>query len=158
MDVCVAMMLTRPKPGSPRQGHWFMFKARPRPGTGPTRPRPLSYVQGQGLDPRGMATYLCSRPGTGPTRPRPLSYVQCQAKAWTPKAKVTQLCSRPGQGQDLDPQDQGHTLSRLNQLTCFLGPTRVHTPNGISISSAVFARLKIVIEWPTNRQMLLGLW
>jgi len=25
--------------------------------------------------------------------------------------------------------------------TCFLGPTQVHTPNGISIGSAVFAKL-----------------
>jgi len=36
--------------------------------------------------------------------------------------------------------------------TCFLGPTRVHTPNGISISSAIFAQLTASgtygLQWP----------
>jgi len=35
--------------------------------------------------------------------------------------------------------------------TWFLGPTRVHNPNGISIGSAVFARLKFVINRQTYR-------
>ena len=35
--------------------------------------------------------------------------------------------------------------------TWFLGPTRVHNPNGISIASAVFAGLTIVADRPTNR-------
>ena len=35
--------------------------------------------------------------------------------------------------------------------TCFHGSTRVHNPNGISIGSAVFARLTIVTDRPTNR-------
>jgi len=33
----------------------------------------------------------------------------------------------------------------------FLGPTRVHISNGISIGSAVFARLTIVTDRPTDR-------
>jgi len=36
--------------------------------------------------------------------------------------------------------------------TCFLGPTRVHDPNGISIGSAVFAGLTIVTDRQTERQ------
>ena len=36
--------------------------------------------------------------------------------------------------------------------TCFLGPTRVHNPNGISIGSAVFAEITIVIDRQTDRQ------
>jgi len=35
--------------------------------------------------------------------------------------------------------------------TWFLGPTRVHTPNGIYIGSAVLARLTIVTDRPTDR-------
>jgi len=34
---------------------------------------------------------------------------------------------------------------------CFTGPARVHTPNGISVGSAVFARLTIVTDRPTDR-------
>jgi len=34
---------------------------------------------------------------------------------------------------------------------CFLGPTRVHNPNGISIGSAVFAGLTIVTDRQTTR-------
>jgi len=42
--------------------------------------------------------------------------------------------------------------------TWFLGPTRVLDPNGISISSAVFAGLTAVTDRPTDRQTtLLGL-
>ena len=37
--------------------------------------------------------------------------------------------------------------------TWFLMPTRVHSPNGISISSSVFAGLMIVTDRPTNRQI-----
>ena len=33
--------------------------------------------------------------------------------------------------------------------TCFLGPTRVHSPNGIEIRSAVFAGLTIVTDRQT---------
>jgi len=36
--------------------------------------------------------------------------------------------------------------------TWFLGPTQVHTPNGISIGSAIFAWLKTVTEQSTDRQ------
>ena len=36
--------------------------------------------------------------------------------------------------------------------TCFLGPTRVHNPNGISIGLTGFAGLTIVTEIPTDRQ------
>ena len=36
--------------------------------------------------------------------------------------------------------------------TWFLGPTRVHNPNGISIGSAVFAGLTSVTDRPTDRQ------
>jgi len=52
-------------------------------------------------------------------------------------------------------------LNRIRQVaqictspsnTCFLGPTRVHIPNGISIGSAVFARLTIVTDRQTDRQ------
>jgi len=39
--------------------------------------------------------------------------------------------------------------------TCFLGPTRVHNPNGILIGSAIFAGLTIVTYWPTDRQTTL---
>jgi len=39
--------------------------------------------------------------------------------------------------------------------TCFLGPTRVHNPNGISIGSAVYAELMIVADTPTDRQTTL---
>ena len=35
--------------------------------------------------------------------------------------------------------------------TWFLGPTRVHDPNGISIGSAVFAGLTSVTDRPTDR-------
>ena len=34
---------------------------------------------------------------------------------------------------------------------CFLGPTQVHNPNSISISSAVFAWLTSVTDRPTDR-------
>jgi len=40
--------------------------------------------------------------------------------------------------------------SRPPSNTWFLGPTRVHNPNNISISSAVFARLKITTNWQTG--------
>jgi len=36
--------------------------------------------------------------------------------------------------------------------TWFLGPIWIHTPNGISIGSAVFAALKIGTDLPTDRQ------
>jgi len=36
--------------------------------------------------------------------------------------------------------------------TWFLGPTRVHNPNGVSLGSAVFAGLKIVIDRQTDTQ------
>ena len=36
--------------------------------------------------------------------------------------------------------------------TWFLGPTQVRNPNGMSIGSAVFAELTIVIDRPTDRQ------
>jgi len=39
--------------------------------------------------------------------------------------------------------------------TCFLGPTRVHNPNGISISSAIFAGLTSVTDRQTDRQTTL---
>jgi len=39
--------------------------------------------------------------------------------------------------------------------TCFLGPTGVHTPNGISIGSDVFAGLTIVTDRLTDRQTTL---
>jgi len=35
--------------------------------------------------------------------------------------------------------------------TCFLGPTRVHIPNGTSIGSAVFVRLRTVTNRPADR-------
>jgi len=38
--------------------------------------------------------------------------------------------------------------------TQFLGPTRVHNPNGISIGSAVFAGLTIVTDRPTDDDIL----
>ena len=63
----------------------------------------------------------------------------------------------------------GHVLSPNNftraiwapSNTCFLGLTRIHNPNDISIGSAVFARLTCVtdrqIDRQTDRQtMLLG--
>jgi len=34
--------------------------------------------------------------------------------------------------------------------TCFLGPTRVHNPNGISIGSSIFAGLTSVTDRPTD--------
>jgi len=37
----------------------------------------------------------------------------------------------------------------------FPGPTRVHNPKGMSISSAVFARLMIVTDRPTDGQTTL---
>ena len=37
----------------------------------------------------------------------------------------------------------------------FLGPTRFHNPNGISINSAAFAGLTIVTDRPTDRQTTL---
>jgi len=40
-------------------------------------------------------------------------------------------------------------------LTCFLEPTRVLTPNGISIDSAGFAGLTSVIDRETDRQITL---
>jgi len=43
---------------------------------------------------------------------------------------------------DLDPH--------LNN-TWLLGPTRVHDPNGISVSLAVFAGLMIATDQPTDR-------
>ena len=36
--------------------------------------------------------------------------------------------------------------------TCFHGLTRVHNPNSMSIGSAFFAQLTIVIDRPTDRQ------
>jgi len=39
-----------------------------------------------------------------------------------------------------------------NRPTCFLGLTRVHIRNDISIGSAVFAELTIVADRPTDRQ------
>jgi len=39
--------------------------------------------------------------------------------------------------------------------TWFLGPTQLHNPNGISISSAVFAGLMMVTDRPTDRQTTL---
>jgi len=36
-------------------------------------------------------------------------------------------------------------------VSCFLGPARVHTPNDISIGSAVFAGLTIVTDRQTDR-------
>jgi len=41
---------------------------------------------------------------------------------------------------------------RLMHATCFLGPTRVHNPNSLSIGSAVFAWLTIATDQPTYRQ------
>jgi len=38
--------------------------------------------------------------------------------------------------------------------TWFPGPTRVHNPNGISIGSAVFARLTIVTDIQTDSYLL----
>jgi len=51
-------------------------------------------------------------------------------------------------------------FSRIRQVapTCtpsstwFLGPSRVHKPNGISIASAIFARLPILTCRPSDRQ------
>jgi len=40
---------------------------------------------------------------------------------------------------------------RLMHATCFLGPTRVHNPNSLSIGSAVFAGLTIVTDRQTDR-------
>ena len=38
--------------------------------------------------------------------------------------------------------------------TWLLGPTEVHNPNGISISSAIFARLMSVTDRPTDHTNL----
>jgi len=40
-------------------------------------------------------------------------------------------------------------------LTHFVGPTKVHIPNGISIGSAIFTRLTIVRDRQTGRQIML---
>ena len=52
--------------------------------------------------------------------------------------------------------DGSIVLARLRQCAttadkCFLGPTRVCTSNGISIGSAVFARIAIVTDRPIDR-------
>ena len=39
----------------------------------------------------------------------------------------------------------------MQHRLCFLGPIRVHDPNGILIGSAVFTGLTIVTDGPTNR-------
>jgi len=46
-------------------------------------------------------------------------------------------------------------ISGLQSNTCFLGPTRVHNPNGTSIGSAVFAGFTIVTDRLTDRQPML---
>jgi len=56
--------------------------------------------------------------------------------------------------------DGSVVFARLRQCappsnTCFLGLIRVHTPNGISIGSAVFAGLTIVRDRQTDRQTTL---
>ena len=56
--------------------------------------------------------------------------------------------------------DGSVVYARLRQCapptnTWFLGPTRVHNPDGISIGSAVFAGLTIVTDRPTDRQTTL---
>jgi len=51
-------------------------------------------------------------------------------------------------------------FSRIRQVaqmctpsnTCFLGPTRVHNPNCISIGSAVFAGFTVVTDGQTDRE------
>ena len=43
-----------------------------------------------------------------------------------------------------------HGVSRPHLIHGTLGPTQVHTPNGTSIGSAVFAGLVIVTDRPTN--------
>jgi len=48
-----------------------------------------------------------------------------------------------------------HGVSGPPSNTWFLGPTLVHTRNGISIGSAVLARIKTVTDWPTDRQCTL---
>jgi len=40
---------------------------------------------------------------------------------------------------------------RPHAALCFLGPIRVHNPNGILIGLAVFTGLTIVTDGPTNR-------
>jgi len=45
-----------------------------------------------------------------------------------------------------------HGGSGLPSNTWFLGPIRAHNPNGISISSAVFAGLTIVTDRRTDRE------
>jgi len=49
--------------------------------------------------------------------------------------------------------DDSTAFARLRQSAppCFLGPTRVQIPNGISIGSAVFAGLTAVTDRPTDR-------
>jgi len=42
--------------------------------------------------------------------------------------------------------------SFLSFFLWFLGPARVHTPNGISIGSAVFTGLTTATDWQTDRQ------
>jgi len=48
---------------------------------------------------------------------------------------------------------------------CFLGPTRVHFPNGISIGSAVFAQLRAALHFtmgrplfPSKLSLHIGIW
>jgi len=53
------------------------------------------------------------------------------------------------------PYSPSHEGSGPQCKTGFLGPTRVDTPNGISISSAVFARLTAVTDRQTDRQTTL---
>ena len=43
----------------------------------------------------------------------------------------------------------------IPSTTCFLGPSGVHIPNGMSIGSALFAGLVSVIDRPTDRQTTL---
>ena len=52
-----------------------------------------------------------------------------------------------------------------NHPTCFLGPTRVHNPNGISTGSAIFAQLMAEccracpgVTFPQNCPFAWGMW
>jgi len=46
-----------------------------------------------------------------------------------------------------------HGGSEPPSNACFLGPTRVHNQNGVSISSAVFARLVIMTDRQTDHDI-----
>jgi len=66
-------------------------------------------------------------------------------------AQLTAKCRRACQGMSF-PLTIAPSHGDLGPSNiCFLGPTRVHNPNGISICSAVFAGLTGVTERSTDR-------